>query len=89
MRTKHQVHCLSGHDNTVGAILTKGVDPQVSVDVLFVCFSIISLENVSRHDLLLILLFLLLHHHHHHYNRLSPVATTPQSNYGTWPRANA
>jgi WD40 repeat protein len=30
MRTKHQVHCLTGHDNTVGAILTKSVDPQVS-----------------------------------------------------------
>ena len=30
MRTKHQIHCLTGHDNTVGAILTKGVDPQVS-----------------------------------------------------------
>lgn len=29
MRTKHQIHCLTGHDNTVGAILTKGVDPQV------------------------------------------------------------
>jgi len=30
MRSKHQIHCLSGHDNTVGAILTKGTDPQVS-----------------------------------------------------------
>jgi len=29
MRTKHQVHCLTGHDNTVGAILTKGTDPQI------------------------------------------------------------
>ena len=65
MRTKHQVHCLSGHDNTVGAILTKGVDPQVSVDVCL--FDSIVLANVTRHDLLqILLLFFKLHHHHHH-----------------------
>lgn len=29
MRTKHQVHCLTGHDNTVGSILTKASDPQI------------------------------------------------------------
>ena len=29
MRSKHQIHCLTGHDNTVGAILTKPTDPQV------------------------------------------------------------
>ena len=29
MRTKHQVHCLTGHDNTVGALLTKSTDPQI------------------------------------------------------------
>jgi len=29
MRTKHQIHCLSGHTNTVGSILTNTVDPQV------------------------------------------------------------
>merc|ERR1711935_828568 len=29
MRTKHQVHCLTGHDSSVGAILTKGTDPQI------------------------------------------------------------
>ena len=29
MRTKVQVHCLSGHDDTVCSILSQGVDPQV------------------------------------------------------------
>jgi pleiotropic regulator 1 len=29
MRTKVQVHCLSGHDETVASILTQSVDPQV------------------------------------------------------------
>jgi pleiotropic regulator 1 len=29
MRTRHQVHCLRGHDNTVGTILTNAVDPQI------------------------------------------------------------
>ena len=33
MRTKVQVHCLTGHENTVCSILTQPVDPQVSVDV--------------------------------------------------------
>ena len=28
MRTKVQVHCLSGHDDTVCSILSQGVDPQ-------------------------------------------------------------
>ena len=28
MRTKVQVHCLSGHDDTVCSILAQGVDPQ-------------------------------------------------------------
>lgn len=30
MRTKLQVHCLSGHDSTVCSILTQGTDPQAS-----------------------------------------------------------
>jgi len=30
MRTKHQVHCLTGHDNAIGAILTKATDPQIT-----------------------------------------------------------
>ena len=29
MRTKAQVHVLTGHDNTVCSILTQGTDPQV------------------------------------------------------------
>lgn len=29
IRTKKQVHCLTGHDNTIGALLTKSVHPQV------------------------------------------------------------
>lgn len=29
MRSKVQVHCLSGHDNTVCSILTEPTDPQV------------------------------------------------------------
>jgi len=29
IRTKHQIHLLAGHDNTVGALLTKTTDPQV------------------------------------------------------------
>ena len=29
MRTRHQVHYLRGHDNTVGTILTNAVDPQI------------------------------------------------------------
>lgn len=29
IRTKNEVTTLSGHDNTVGAILTHGADPQV------------------------------------------------------------
>jgi pleiotropic regulator 1 len=29
MRTKVQIHCLSGHDETVCSILTQGTDPQV------------------------------------------------------------
>jgi pleiotropic regulator 1 len=29
MRTKGQIHILCGHENTVGSILTNGVDPQV------------------------------------------------------------
>jgi pleiotropic regulator 1 len=29
MRTKNQIHVLTGHDNTVASILTNSVDPQV------------------------------------------------------------
>lgn len=29
MRTKNQVQVLCGHENTVGSILTNGVDPQI------------------------------------------------------------
>lgn len=29
MRTKHQIHCLSGHENTVASVLTNSVDPQI------------------------------------------------------------
>lgn len=29
MRTKHQIHVLTGHHATVGSILTNAVDPQI------------------------------------------------------------
>lgn len=29
MRTKHQIHVLTGHRATVGSILTNAVDPQI------------------------------------------------------------
>lgn len=29
MRSKTQIHCLSGHDNTVGCLLTKSTNPQI------------------------------------------------------------
>ncbi len=29
MRSKNQIHVLGGHTNTVGALLTQAVDPQV------------------------------------------------------------
>lgn len=29
MRTKNQIHCLSGHQGTVWGIETQGTDPQV------------------------------------------------------------
>lgn len=29
MRTKAQVHCLSGHTNTVASVISQEVDPQV------------------------------------------------------------
>jgi pleiotropic regulator 1 len=29
IRTKHQIHVLTGHDNTIGSILTNSVDPQI------------------------------------------------------------
>lgn len=29
MRTKHQIHVLSGHENTVASVLTNTVDPQI------------------------------------------------------------
>lgn len=29
MRTKHQIHCLGGHTNTISSIITNTVDPQV------------------------------------------------------------
>lgn len=29
MRTKAQVHCLSGHTNTVAAVISQAVDPQI------------------------------------------------------------
>lgn len=34
MRTKVQVFCLSGHNDTVCSILTQGMDPQVSARCL-------------------------------------------------------
>jgi hypothetical protein len=30
MRSKVQVHCLTGHDDTVCSILSQGTDPQVT-----------------------------------------------------------
>ena len=36
MRTKAQIHCLTGHTNTVADVKTQAADPQVSVvDSLF------------------------------------------------------
>lgn len=29
IRTKHQIHVLSGHENTIGSIITNSVDPQI------------------------------------------------------------
>ena len=29
MRTKNQIHCLSGHEGAIGAIQTAAVDPQI------------------------------------------------------------
>lgn len=29
MRTKAQVHCLTGHTNTVGSVVSQAVEPQV------------------------------------------------------------
>lgn len=31
MRTKAQIHCLTGHTNTVADVKTQAADPQVSV----------------------------------------------------------
>jgi hypothetical protein len=39
IRTKTQVHCLSGHEDTVSAILAMPTDPQVSGAVLLFVFS--------------------------------------------------
>ena len=30
MRTKAQIHCLTGHTNTVAAVKTQAADPEVS-----------------------------------------------------------
>lgn len=35
IRTKVQVHCLSGHEDTVAAILALPTDPQVGLDAGF------------------------------------------------------
>jgi len=32
MRTKAQIHCLTGHTNTVADVKTQAGDPQVSLD---------------------------------------------------------
>lgn len=29
MRTKAQVHCLTGHTNTVASVVSQAIDPQV------------------------------------------------------------
>ena len=34
MRSKVQVHCLTGHDDTVCSILSQGTDPQVTLHTI-------------------------------------------------------
>lgn len=52
IRTKLQVHCLSGHDNTVASILTQPTDPQVrtyevTTAVLYESYFLGNLEGIS------------------------------------------
>lgn len=54
MRTKVQVHCLSGHDDTVCSILSQGVDPQARRPLLCApaqhARCVAKLAFASKHD---------------------------------------
>lgn len=38
MRTKAQIHCLTGHTNTVADVKAQATDPQVNISLLLIFF---------------------------------------------------